>query len=318
MSDQKYACAVVAVVVAFNRRDLVLESVKAVLAQTEPPSRVIVVDNASTDDTVETLRAQVEGIDILELDRNTGGAGGFAIGIAAAAEADPEWIWVMDDDTVPTPTALAALLSAAREAPADTDLLGSRVVWTDGDDHPMNTPRENPFASRDRRAVAAGAGAIDVRSSSFVSMLMRADAVRRVGLPIADYFIWNDDFEYSARLVRGRRGWAVPASVVVHKTKVRGSTDADPGARFFYEVRNKVWLMRFSRALSGWEKFVYGASTARRWIRTLAKSSDRATLWSGLRRGLADGLRTRPAPNSRALAGLGGASDAVTRLEASL
>jgi GT2 family glycosyltransferase len=148
-------------------------------------------------------------------------------------------------------------------------------------------------------------------------MLVRAGAVRRVGLPIADYFIWNDDFEYSARLIRGRRGLAVPASVVVHKTKVRGSTDADPGPRFYHEVRNKLWLMRFSSALSPLEKLVYSASTARRWARTLLRSVDRPTLVRGLRAGLADGIRTRPRANSVVLADLGRATDAVRTAQGS-
>ena len=108
----------------------------------------------------------------------------------------------------------------------------------------MNTPRQKPFVSRDERIAAARHGGIAIRSTSFVSMLVRADVVREVGLPIADYFIWNDDFEYSTRALRGRRGIHVPASVVVHKTKVLGSTDADPGPRFYYEVRNKLWMFR--------------------------------------------------------------------------
>ena len=36
---------------------------------------------------------------------------------------------------------------------------------------------------------------------------------------------------------------------MVHKTKTFGSTDADPGERFFYEVRNKVWLFTRSNGL---------------------------------------------------------------------
>ncbi|MFD1715567.1 glycosyltransferase family 2 protein [Amnibacterium flavum] len=307
---------VVAVVVAYNRRELLLESIQALKEQTRPLDAIIVIDNASTDGTADAVRAAAPEVELWELERNTGGAGGFAVGLAAALQNRAvDWVWAMDDDTVPTPTALVELLRVAERAPADTDLLGSRVVWTDGLDHPMNTPRPNPFARAARRASATRAGVVDVRTSSFVSMFVRADAIRRVGLPIADYFIWNDDFEYSARLVRGRRGLAVPASVVVHKTNVRGSTDADPGARFFNEVRNKVWLWRFSSALSPLEKIVYGASTIRRWIRTVRLSSDRPTLRDGFRTGWSDGWRSRPRPNSIVLADLGRATEAVRAVE---
>ena len=314
MSTSPVRPRVVAVVVAYNRRDLLREVLAALSAQQTPVSRIVVVDNASTDDSSDVARAAGELVDLVSLSRNTGGAGGFAAGMAVAlADHDPDWLWLMDDDTVPTPSALTELLHAVDAT--DYVVAGSRVVWTDGTDHPMNTPRRNPFASRDERVAAARRGGTAIRSTSFVSMLVRADVVRTVGLPIADYFIWNDDFEYSTRVLRGRRGVHVPASVVVHKTKVLGSTDADPGPRFYYEVRNKLWMFRRSRSLSPYEKLVYGASSVRRWVRTFATSHDRAVLRDAWRRGYRDGTRTRPRPNSMSLAGLGAASDAVRDAE---
>ena len=144
-----------------------------------------------------------------------------------------------------------------------------------------------------------------MRSASFVSIMCDVAVVRERGLPIADYFLWNDDFEYSTRLIRGRAGLSVPASVVVHKTKVFGSTDADPGERFFYEVRNKVWLFTRGTGLTPAEKLLYGGSTVRRWGRTFARSGDRRTLARGLGRGLRTGLTSRPRPNGAVLAEAG-------------
>lgn len=305
---------VVAVVVAYNRRDLLIEVLDALAAQVEPVSRVVVVDNASTDDTAEVVSAAGDLVDLVRLPRNTGGAGGFAAGMAVALDRhEPDWLWLMDDDTVPAEGALRSLLAAVDGT--EFVAAGSRVLWTDGSEHPMNTPRPNPFAKPGERAAAARAGGIPVRSTSFVSMLVRADVVREVGLPIADYFIWNDDFEYSTRVLRGRRGVHVPASVVVHKTRVLGSTDADPGPRFYYEVRNKLWMFRRSRSLSPLEKAIYGSASVLRWIRTFLRSNDRAVLRDGWRRGRRDGMRTRPRPNSMSLAGLDEVSDAVARVE---
>ena len=125
------------------------------------------------------------------------------------------------------------------------------------------------------------------------------------GLPVADYFLWNDDFEYSTRLIRGGVGLYCPDSVVVHKTRTFGSTDADPGERFFYEVRNKVWMFTRSHSLNPVEKVLYGGSTARRWARTVARSQDRSTLLRGLTRGLTAGLRQAPRGNSAVLAEAG-------------
>lgn len=288
---------VTAVVVTHDRRELLAEALGALAAQTRPPDTVVVVDNASTDGTADLVRDRFPDADLLVLGANTGGAGGFAAGIARALDApDTGLLWLMDDDTVPEPGALAALLDARDRATGKPALIASRVVWTDGRDHPMNTPRVKPGASRAELAAAAEIGCRPVRSASFVSVLVDAAAVRERGLPVADYFLWNDDFEFTTRLLRGRTGLYCPASVVVHKTRTFGGTDADPGDRFYYEVRNKIWLFARSRGLGPAERVLYAGSSARRWARTYLRSQDRATLRKGLRDGLRDGLRRRPRP----------------------
>jgi len=300
---------VTAVVVTYNRRDLLLESLAAVLGQTRAPDAVIVVDNASEDGTAAAVRDAFPAVHLAELKRNSGGAGGFAAGMALALADGADLIWLMDDDTVPEPGALSALLAArdlmlarAGRPPA---LVASQVLWTDGREHPMNTPRRKPFAARAERLAAAAVGCVPIRSASFVSILVDAAECRRRGLPRADYFLWNDDFEFTTRLLRGNTGLLCPASVVVHKTQTFGSTDTDPGERFFYEVRNKIWMFRDRAPLAPLERLAYGGSTLRRWARTFARSHDRRTLRESLFRGISAGVRTTPRPTAEVLADAG-------------
>lgn len=307
---------VVAVVVAYNRRELLRECLDALQAQTRRLDAVVVVDNASDDGTAEMVVAEFSEADLAHLGINTGGAGGFAVGIERAISLhDADLVWVMDDDTIPTATALQVMLnarSAAREAPA---VLASRVVWTDGVDHPMNTPRSKPLATASERRDAVEVDAIPVRSTSFVSTLVDAAAVRAEGLPVAEYFIWNDDFEFTSRILRRRRGLYVPASVVVHKTKARADTDADPGERFYYEVRNKLWLFRRSSALAWYETPLYLAATGRRWFRTYLRTHDRAVIRRTFRAGWHDGISSSPRRNSDYLASLGVDASAILAFE---
>ena len=170
------------------------------------------------------------------------------------------------------------------------------------DEHAASETAREP---RSEREAAETVGCVPVRSASFVSVLVDAAVCRSRGAPVADYFLWNDDFEFSTRILRGNIGLLCPHSVVVHKTRTFGSTDADPGERFYYEVRNKVWLLTRSRSLAPLERLLYGGSTVRRWLRTIRGSRDRATLWRGLRRGLVAGLRHGPRSNEIVLAGTG-------------
>ena len=136
-------------------------------------------------------------------------------------------------------------------------------------------------------------------------MLVDAHSCRERGLPVADYFLWNDDFEFTTRLLRNSVGLLCPGSVVVHKTRTFGSTDADPGERFFFEVRNKLWMLTRSRSLSPIEKVLYGGATIRRWVRTFAASSDRAVLRRALVRGVREALRRGPRPTAEILGAAG-------------
>jgi len=296
---------VVAVVVTWNRRDLLKLALGALRSQTRAVDQIVVVDNSSSDGTADMVRHDFAEVDLQTMCRNTGGAGGFAAGMQhALADHKPDLLWLMDDDTVPEPTALEELLkTSSRCNGRHPVLLASRVVWSDGRDHPMNTPRRKPWVRRAEARRAEAAGAVPIRSASFVSILVDAKTVEARGLPIADYFLWNDDFEFTTRLLRRRVGLLCPDSVVVHKTKTFGAAEADPGERFYFEVRNKVWLFTRSRGLNPAEKATYLAGTARRWVRTFAASSDRRALVREFRRGLRAGLRSNPRPNAEALAG---------------
>jgi GT2 family glycosyltransferase len=306
---------VAAVVVSYNRAELLSAALDALAGQTRAVDHVLVVDNASTDDALAVARAHSSAPAVVALERNTGGAGGFAVGIATAvADLGADLVWLMDDDTVPTPTALAELLDARERYDGEVAALASRVVWTDGSDHPMNTPRRRPGVSADELSRAAAVGAMPVRSMSFVSMMVDAGAVRRFGLPVTDFFIWNDDFEYSTRLLREAVGLYVPSSVVEHRTKKLGSTDADPGPRFYYEVRNKVWMFTRSRALSAGERVLYEGSTLRRWLRTVARSQDKRLLVRVGAKGLWHGVLHAPRRDTEVLAGAGAGVAALVRL----
>jgi GT2 family glycosyltransferase len=288
---------VVAVVVTFNRRELLLDCLAAISAQTHAVAEIIVVDNASTDGTPAAIAEHHPTVTLFELPTNLGGAGGFAFGVAAARP-HAGHVWLMDDDAAPLPDALEQLLAARDRYPGPAPtLLASRVISTDGQPIPMNVPRERPNVSAKERADAAAAGCMAIRSASFVSVLVDGLAARRNELPVADYFIWNDDFEYTARLLRSSVGLLCPESVTRHAAKPL----ADPGARMHFEVRNKIWLMTRSSALSPRERLLYGGATLRRWIRWLLISPNRLVLLRGIFKGIVEGVGRGPRPTSELL-----------------
>src|SRR5689334_11522676 len=100
------------IVVTFNRRDLLEQTLRCLEAQSYPLEKIIVVDNCSTDSTRDFLRTKkTPKLEALLLEKNTGGAGGFAAGIERACHLGFDLIWVMDDDVLPASDALERLIA---------------------------------------------------------------------------------------------------------------------------------------------------------------------------------------------------------------
>lgn len=281
-----------AVVVTHNRRDLLRECLGRLQAQTRSADRILVIDNASSDGTQQVLTDEFPDVTTVRTAENVGGAGGFHTGMRHAYDAGFDWIWVLDDDTFAEPDALEALLAGADRAPAGrpATLLASRVNWTDGRPHPMNGPWVrwwHPAAA----SAAVARRLVLLRHSTFVSMAVHRDAIDRHGLPHAHYFIWNDDFEYSGRLLRdGGTGYLVPDSVVTHATARPHSTVTGDRDRFYWALRNTLLMLRSPASLYPIEKVLCTITTVRWTVEYLRRWPDAQAL-RVIGRGVRDGLR---------------------------
>ena len=258
--------SVCALVVTYNRRDLLDECLRAIDAQTVRPDELILVDNASTDGTPELLagRGYLDRPDVrlLRLHENHGSSGGFARGFEAARESDAEWLWTMDDDAEPAPDCLQRLLESPPAREPGTACVCPKVVYADGS---LNDVMRADFRRRLRplgpeRYREGQQPAIDV--TSFVGALYRMSAVRAIDPHKAEFFVWGDDVEYSLRLRRQGEIRLVPEAVVVHKPASQSHANRrsrfwnavlpvrmypTPLERFWqnlYGLRNYIWTKR--------------------------------------------------------------------------
>ncbi len=241
---------VCAVVVTYNRKVMLEECLKALLDQSRTVDTILLVDNKSTDDTLEMVREHFPEVSILALETNSGGAGGWHAGLEWAHRNGFDWFWLLDDDTIVHKWALESLLNAHQVYPAERRpmLLASRVIWTDHTVHPMNIPIPS-YVYLGRMRLARHRGMVSIRSASFVSLLIARDCVTKYGLSLKDYFIWNDDVEFTSRVSRHELAVLVPESKAVHKTVNRYMPLTSSGARFYFEVRNKLWMVHYG---TGW------------------------------------------------------------------
>ncbi len=257
---------VCAAVVTYNRAELLVECLDALLSQTHPVAGVVVVDNASSDGTPQLLREREllddERVTYERLDDNLGAAGGFARAIDRARRSGCDWVWVMDDDAEPLPDALASLLAAPAAADLRTAALAQAVVSVDGS---VQLGARGHFRGRPRPLDAAayrpGASA-ELDFATLVGMLVRGDVARATDPPRAEFFIWGDDYEWCLRLRRHGALRLVPESRIVHKdvghgfetrrsrlvNRVTGwSYGATPYSGFWRNIcgaRNYIWMKK--------------------------------------------------------------------------
>lgn len=247
--------SICAVVLTYNRQALLKQCLQALANQTRPCDTILVVDNASRDGTPEMLAQEWKHlVTVLALGKNVGAAGGFNAGIRHAYELGSDLVWVMDDDVIPEPNALEALLT------------GSEVLESQGVHSPFvisnafspaglttNTPDIDLTQNALSYAIWPSllhAGLVPVWRSTFVSILLTRDAIRRHGLPLAEMFMWGEDMEYTARLTRDRPGYLVGNSRVTHVRALPGAPDIrkenDPVRvnYFYYHKRNQMFLKR--------------------------------------------------------------------------
>ncbi|OUO58215.1 glycosyltransferase [Olsenella sp. An270] len=247
-SARNLSAKVAAVVVTYNRKALLLECIECLLDQTvQDQLDIIVVDNASTDGTREALASYENDGSLIYLNTraNLGGAGGFSFGMREAAERGYGWAWVMDDDCMPEPTALEALCAAAESLDGKYGFLSSKVLWKDGSICAMNVQRKTVFKNVEDFSPEL----VPVEMASFVSLFVPCQNIRRFGLPIKEFFIWTDDWEFTRRLSRELPCYLVTSSIVVHKSERNlganiATSEIDRIDRFGYLYRNDVVLYR--------------------------------------------------------------------------
>lgn len=247
---------VAAVVVTHNRKSLLRQCLHAIQAQTHPVTDIIVVDNASTDGTTTMVRRDFPDVTLRALEENRGGAGGFYEGMKVATSRAVDWIWVMDDDAEPMSDALQQLFSTEYHRDAKTAGLASLRVNPSGTVQKGSVGWYDPFRMTYDRDID-GASVVEIGYATFVGLLVRAEAVREVGLPEAGFFIWGDDNEYVLRLAKCGQVYLVRESEIVHHDASKSKeVPTSLWARFwgerpvasywrrYYLLRNKLLIVQ--------------------------------------------------------------------------
>lgn len=235
---------VTVVIVNWNGAQFLERCLAAVMAQTVAPYEIILVDNASSDGSLDIVR-RFPSVRLLAQDKNLGFARANNLAIEAAF-AESEWIALLNPDAFAEPSWLAALLAAAQENP-DFSFFGSQLL-TAADLAVLDGAGDAYHVSGLVWRMGHGALAssfleqeCEVFSPCAAAAMYKRHALQEIGGFDEDFFCYVEDVDLGFRLrLAGHRCLYVPTSVALH---VGSGTTGGQHSNFsvYHGHRNVVW-----------------------------------------------------------------------------
>lgn len=237
MSPEKVTVAVI----TYNGEHLLEECLSAIKSQDYPEYEVMVVDNNSTDQSVDLVKARFPEVKVLRMKENKGPSPARNVAIR---DANTRYILLVDDDAVLAPDCVRILMNAVNNFP-EAAVWAPRVIYYDRrdiiqfDGASLHYVGEAILKNPDTRIEdALGKEVLSIDTAGGVSYTVNKEKALRIGLFDEDYFFGKTDTEFTFRLtLSGFKCLSVPQAIVYHKMKPRGLSKA------FYQVRNRWSLI---------------------------------------------------------------------------
>jgi GT2 family glycosyltransferase len=217
---------ITAVIVTYNNISMLKDLLNDLSSQTRPPQKIIVVDNASSDSTHTCLASEYAHVRCIRLEENTGSSGGYCAGIEAALP-ESDLILTLDDD-LRLETDMLEQLEKSFEQVRNSDRVAAVRAFVSG--HRMPHKKFSEFAWR--------------------GTLFNGQAIKEVGLPVKDSFIYGEELDYSIRFTKAGYSfyWASSSSYSTPRlgdkqySRVCGKTFMyyTDAFRLYYSFRNEL------------------------------------------------------------------------------
>lgn len=237
------------IVLSWNHKGDALECLNSLQEINYPNYRVILVDNASTDDTVDAVRAQFPAVEVIVNDCNLGYAGGNNVGIKYALDSGIEAILLLNDDTIVDPSFVTILTDALYRSP-DIGAVNPTIyyydepntIWSAGGSVDISTG-----IAHQRRVDEVDDGRplpeCDVEYGVGAAILIKREAMEKTGPLDPDFFVYYEESDWCFRAKEaGFRTIYVPSAKIWHK--VSRSMVGNRSTLDYYYCRNRLLFLK--------------------------------------------------------------------------
>lgn len=245
------------IIISNNRRDDLLACLLSLQEAGCADQRVCVLDNGSTDGSVEAIRALFPDVEVMALPRNLGYAGNNNVGIAHALQKGADWVFLLNDDTVLAPGCLSALLELG-EKDVGIGAVGPLVLHYEDRDviqsagGMMDVFLRPTHLAANQPALCAPTEAGPVDWISGCALLVRAAAIREAGMMDERYFLYWEETEWCLRIRSA--GWRIvmePQARLWHKG-VQIDYRPAPWVAYYFTRNRLLTLAKHRAPLGAW------------------------------------------------------------------
>lgn len=242
------------IVLNYNSREDTLDCLRSLQHLTYRRATVILVDNGSTDGTVNVVRKEFPTVHVIETGQNLGFTGGNNVGIDYALDNGADYIMLLNNDTIVAPDMIDVMIAAMQQDPSiaisgptiyyydQPDVVwsaGSTVDWGRGLTWMLGIGEEDK-----------GQFGLAPREVEFVTgcaLLARRDVWEKVGLLDNRFFMYYEETEWCVRATRaGFKIAHIPTAMMWHKISLE-ARETSPHT-VYYMTRNRLLFLRHTHA----------------------------------------------------------------------
>lgn len=236
---------VVAVVLNWNGVDETIECVKSLHDSTYNNLEIVIVDNASTDNSVETINNIFPQIKLIVNSTNSGYAGGNNLGIKWALNNKAEYVFILNNDVVVESTMIEKLIKGLQKNP-NAGLITGKVYYKEDSNRIFSgagrfirwrctgVNRGSIFGRRylhDRECF--------VNYISGVLFLAKLEVFENLGLLDEKFFMYFEDLEFSMRVQKNYLMAYTPDAIAYHKSGGGTRWSNYSETYLYYQTRNR-------------------------------------------------------------------------------
>jgi len=248
--------SVAIILLNWNNFNYTIECIRSLIKTTYKNKKIFIIDNASTDKSVEKIKKEFPWIHIILNNKNLGFTGGNNVGIKIALKEKFDYIMLLNNDTVVDKLFIEPLLNSfdlrtGAVQPLILNYYNKNIIWNFGGE--INK-KFGIFKSIGKKKSIQNLKNLNQKYTEWISgccFMIKSSIIEKVGLLDNNFFVYFEDVDWSIRISKKKYNLkVVPKSIIYHhegaswKNKKKSIEGNISPYTHYLNVRNHIYILR--------------------------------------------------------------------------